>query len=184
MARTWLGLSAVLSRIGTAAHWLSRAGIDATCVDTFIEGIEEERFAGADLVGISVQLFQAIPPAVKIAQAARRASPDARIVMWGQHANIHAERLVGAHCDAIIRGDWEPAVVALARQAAGETARLPSDIRGVLASGNIIASAGPELVGRDAMIEIVLARLEQLRRTEQAADMVGSIAWSHGRRRV
>jgi radical SAM superfamily enzyme YgiQ (UPF0313 family) len=132
--------------IGTAAHWLSRAGIDATCVDTFIEGIDEERFAGADLVGISCQLFQAIPPAVKIAQAARRASPNARIVMWGQHANIHAERLVGSHCDAIIRGDWEPAVVALARQAAGETTLLPSDIRGVLASGNIIASAAPDQI--------------------------------------
>src|SRR5437879_4794096 len=91
--------------VGTAASWLSRAGIDATCVDTFIEGIDEERFAGADLVGISVQVFQAVAPANKIAEAARRASPDARIIMWGQHANIHADRLVGAHCDAIIRGD-------------------------------------------------------------------------------
>ncbi len=121
--------------VGTAASWLSRAGVDAVCVDAFVDGIDENKFAGADLVGISAQLFQAVAPAIKIAQAARRANPDARIVMWGQHANIHAERLVGTHCDAIIRGDWEPALVALTRQIAGEEAPLPPEIRGTMASG-------------------------------------------------
>jgi radical SAM superfamily enzyme YgiQ (UPF0313 family) len=121
--------------VGTAASWLSQAGIDATCLDAFVDGIDEGRLHDADLVGISVQLFQSIAPAVDIAAAVRRTSPQARIVMFGQHANIHAERLVGRHCDAVIRGDWEPALVALARQAAGDTVSLPGEVQDVLDAG-------------------------------------------------
>jgi hopanoid C-3 methylase len=121
--------------VGTAASWLAQAGVDTTCLDAFVDGVDEARLHDADLVGISVQLFQSIAPAVDIAAAVRRTSPQARIVMFGQHANIHAERLVGRHCDAVIRGDWEAALVALARQAAGETVALPSEVQSVLDAG-------------------------------------------------
>jgi radical SAM superfamily enzyme YgiQ (UPF0313 family) len=114
--------------LGTAASWLSRSGIAPVCVDTFIDGIDEAKFANADLVAISVQMFQSIAPAIEIAEVARRVSPSARIVMFGAHANIHAERLLGTHCAEIVRGDWEPALVAAARQTAGEDITLPPEL--------------------------------------------------------
>jgi hopanoid C-3 methylase len=125
--------------LGTAASWLSRAGIDPVCVDTFVDGIDETAFVDADVVAISVQMFQAIAPAIDIADVAKRVSPSARIVMFGAHANIHAERLLGAHCAEIVRGDWEPALVAAARQTAGEDIILPPELCGKINSGEPIS---------------------------------------------
>lgn len=114
--------------LGTAASWLSQAGFAPVCVDTFVDGIDETVFADTDLVAISVQMFQAIEPAIDIARAAIRMSPSARVIMFGAHANIHAERLLGTHCAEIVRGDWEPALVAAARQTAGEDVGLPPEL--------------------------------------------------------
>ncbi|MBR0965667.1 radical SAM protein [Bradyrhizobium diazoefficiens] len=124
--------------LGTAASWLSRSGITPVCVDTFVDGIDEAAFANADLVAVSVQMFQSIAPAIEIAETARRVNPSARIVMFGAHANIHAERLLGAHCTEIVRGDWEPALVAAARQSAGEDVALPPELSSAINAGQPI----------------------------------------------
>ena len=107
--------------IGTAASHLLRAGFQPTCLDVFVEGVDdEEPFAEAELVAISMPLFQAVEPGVELAKIVRRVTPHATVVMFGQHANIHAECLLETSCDYVIRGDWEPTLVALARQLAHE----------------------------------------------------------------
>jgi radical SAM superfamily enzyme YgiQ (UPF0313 family) len=105
--------------IGTAASHLIQDGIVPRCVDTFLDGLpQDDIIAESDVLAISVPLFQSVAPAVELAALARKINPTGRIVMFGQHANIHAERLLPAHCDYVIRGDPEPALVALARSSA------------------------------------------------------------------
>ena len=102
--------------IGTAASHLIEAGFEPICVDTFVDGIpDDDAIAGTDLLAISMPLFQSIAPGVGLATRARCINPSITVVMFGQHANIHAERLLGGYCDFVIRGDWEPGLVALAR---------------------------------------------------------------------
>jgi hopanoid C-3 methylase len=101
--------------IGTAASHLIEQGFQPTCVDTFLDGLpDEEAIANTDLLAISLPLFQSIAPGVELAKRARSINPNVKVVMFGQHANIHAERLLASYCDYVIRGDSEPGLVALA----------------------------------------------------------------------
>lgn len=123
--------------LATAASHLLKAGFQPTCLDVFVAGVDDEGpFADADLVAISMPLFQAVAPGVELAKMARRLNPNVTVVMFGQHANIHVERLLGTSCDYVIRGDWEPALVALARTMAGEEDALA--LPGLCAPGHIV----------------------------------------------
>ena len=105
--------------IGTAASHLLQAGFKPICVDTFVDGLPPfDLISEWDLLAISVPLFQSVAPAVELAAFARKVNPAARIVMFGQHANIHADRLLTTHCDEVIRGDPEAGLLMLARSAA------------------------------------------------------------------
>jgi hopanoid C-3 methylase len=102
--------------IGTVARHLMQDGIVPTCIDLFLDGLPcEDVVANADLLAISVPLFQSVAPGIELATIARKINPRGRIAMFGQHANIQAERLLPAYCDYVIRGDPEPGLVALAR---------------------------------------------------------------------
>lgn len=137
LASTFEGGAQPIS-IGTAAAQLLKAGFDPTCLDVFVEGPpDESQFADTDLIAISMQLFQSVASGVELAKIARRANPGATIVMFGQHANVQAERLLGTYCDYVIRGDWEPALVALARKLAGED--VLSELPGLCQPGHIVA---------------------------------------------
>lgn len=137
LASTFEGGAQPIS-IGTAAAHLRKAGFDPTCLDVFVAGPPDEpTFAATDLLAISVPLFQSVAPSVELAKIARRVNPVVVIVMFGQHANIQAERLLGTYCDYVIRGDWEPALVALARKMAGED--VSSELPGLCQSGHLVA---------------------------------------------
>lgn len=123
--------------VGTAAAHLLKHGFNPICLDTFVDYPEESAFADVDLLAISLQLFQSVEASVELAKMARRANPTMIIAMFGQHANIHAERLVGKYCDYVIRGDWEPAIVGLARKVRGEEVEL--ELPGLCQPGHISA---------------------------------------------
>jgi radical SAM superfamily enzyme YgiQ (UPF0313 family) len=104
--------------IGSAASHLIDAGFAPVCIDTTVE---PQRFgelvANATVLAISVPLFQAVAPAAEYATRCRALNPKCTIVMFGQHANIHRERLLSRYCDYVIRGDYEAGLVALVRGA-------------------------------------------------------------------
>jgi radical SAM superfamily enzyme YgiQ (UPF0313 family) len=123
--------------LGTAAAHLIRAGFQPYCSDLFVERGCGERLVGdADLIAISMQLFQSVEPGVEFAKLARLRNPHATIVMFGQHAGIHAERLLGRYCDYVIRGDWEPTLLALVQNLAGTS--IPVDLPGLCRKGTIV----------------------------------------------
>lgn len=107
--------------IGTAVSHLICEGWAPTCLDTFLDGLpDEDVIANTDLLAISLPLFQSIAPGIELARLARSINPSGTVVMFGQHANIHAERLLPTYCDFVIRGDPEPGLVALACNLMGE----------------------------------------------------------------
>jgi hopanoid C-3 methylase len=124
--------------IGTAASHLIQAGFAPTCLDSSLDGPPNpDVIASTDLLAISVPLFQSVAPAVELATLARRINPSITVVMFGQHANIHAERLLPTYCDYAIRGDPEPALIALALNHTGE-GPVPASL-GICRPGDIVA---------------------------------------------
>ena len=123
--------------IGTAAAHFIRAGFQPACLDLFVDrGCGEHLVEDVDLIAISMQLFQSVAPGVEFAKLARLHNPHTTIVMFGQHAAIHAERLLESYCDYVIRGDWEPTLVALTRHLAGES--IPVDLPGLCRRGTLV----------------------------------------------
>lgn len=107
--------------IATAATPLIKNGFNVSVLDTYVEGIQENRFSSADLVAISIPLFDAVQSGVEIAKMVRSVNPSAHITFFGQHATIHANRLAGKYSDSCVCGEWEKPLVYLARHLSGDT---------------------------------------------------------------
>src|SRR5438552_14212529 len=99
----------------TAATALSTAGFEVDLLDTYVDGLQRERFAEADVIGISIPLFDSLTAGVQVADEIRVVNPAAKIVFFGQYATINATRLAGTHGDCAIVGEWEMPFVHLLR---------------------------------------------------------------------
>lgn len=115
--------------VATAATPLIKDGFHVSVLDTYVEGIQEDCFSSADLVAISIPLFDAVHSGVEVAKLVRKINPNAHITFFGQHATIHANRLAGKYSDSCICGEWEKPLVCLARHLSGDA---QSEIPGVL----------------------------------------------------
>jgi radical SAM superfamily enzyme YgiQ (UPF0313 family) len=172
--------------LGTAANHLLRAGFEPTCLDVFVEGPPEgDAFADVDLLAISMQLFQAVEPRVELAKIARGANPGITIAMFGQHANIHAERLLGRYCDYVIRGDWEPALVALAKMTAGRETTLAAP--GLCGPGRVVGPyinrTGQVPPARDmlpSLAKYTYPELEHIRKGAPSTGLVANVETARG----
>ncbi|WP_124727593.1 arsinothricin biosynthesis radical SAM protein ArsL [Staphylospora marina] len=117
--------------VASAATPLIKAGFDVSVLDTYVEGLREDRFLDKDLVAISVPLFDPVHAGVEVAKFVRKINPDAHITFFGQHATIQATRLAGKYSNTCICGEWERPLVALARSLSGEEV---VDFSGILAA--------------------------------------------------
>jgi len=115
--------------VATAATALIKAGVEVSVLDTYVEGIENEKFKNVDLVAISIPLFDAITAGIEISKIAREENPNAHITFFGQHATINANRLAGKYSDSCISGEWEIPLVKLANLVGGEKV---DDLSGIL----------------------------------------------------
>lgn len=112
-----LGLAAPAAALRAAGH-------EVDCFDLAVETPEAERFAAAELIGISVPMHTASRLAIDLAERLRRLNPAAHIAFYGLYASTLHERLTApsvpvegerrALADSVIGGEYEPALVALA----------------------------------------------------------------------
>ncbi|ACK92793.1 TPA: radical SAM protein [Bacillus cereus] len=107
--------------IATAATPLVKAGFNVEILDTYVEGLVEEKFKDKQLVAISVPLFDAVTAGIEVAKKVAEINPDAHITFFGQHATINANRLAGRYSDSCISGEWEHPLTLLAKHLSGET---------------------------------------------------------------
>jgi hopanoid C-3 methylase len=105
--------------IATATTPLLEAGFEVAVLDTYVDGVQEDRLYDAGLVAIALPLFDAVHPGIEVAKLVRQVNPAAHVTYFGQHATIHAARLTGKYGDSCISGEWEEPLVALARKVAG-----------------------------------------------------------------
>ncbi|KVW75498.1 arsinothricin biosynthesis radical SAM protein ArsL [Burkholderia cepacia] len=109
----------------SAATALRNAGFDSTrLLDTYVDGIPDGAFDDADVIAISMPLFDSLQAGLQLTDQVRKANPTAIIVYFGQYATLNAERLVGRYGDYAVVGEWEHPLVNLARYTSGSGAAL------------------------------------------------------------
>jgi radical SAM superfamily enzyme YgiQ (UPF0313 family) len=97
------------------AH-LRAAGFDPVAIDTAVDPLSDDVIQAAKLVAISVPMHTALRLGARVAERVRRKNPDAHICFYGLYATLNAQYLLGGVGDSVISGEYEEALVNLARQ--------------------------------------------------------------------
>ena len=93
---------------------LRSAGFDPVTVDTSVQTLDDDTIRAAHLIAISVPMHTALRLGVQVAERARAVNPSAYIAFYGLYALLNAEYLLRALADAVIGGEYEQALLALA----------------------------------------------------------------------
>jgi radical SAM superfamily enzyme YgiQ (UPF0313 family) len=94
---------------------LRRAGFEPDAVDTSIEELPDEAIRGARLVAISVYMHTALRLGTRLAERVRALNPTAHLCFYGLYATLNAEYLLRTCADSVIGGEYEGALLGLAR---------------------------------------------------------------------
>jgi radical SAM superfamily enzyme YgiQ (UPF0313 family) len=97
------------------AAFLERAGFRPACLDLSVEPFDPARAAAARLVAISVPMHTALRLGVEAGRRVLAAAPAARLAFHGLYAPFHADLLEAAGAVAVLGGECEPELVALAQ---------------------------------------------------------------------
>ena len=100
--------------LATAAAFLERAGYEPRAVDLALQQLDSGQVARAALVAISVPMHTALRIGVHAAEQVRRWNPAATICFFGLYAFLNREYLLDHGADAVLGGECEEALVALA----------------------------------------------------------------------
>lgn len=115
--------------LASPAALLRQAGFAPALVDASITEIDEAALASARLVGISVPMHTALRLGVRVAERVREANPASAICFYGLYASLNAEYLLRTCADAVIGGEYEASLVALAEAMARGEGMLAPGIR-------------------------------------------------------
>ncbi|TWA87890.1 radical SAM superfamily enzyme YgiQ (UPF0313 family) [Azospirillum brasilense] len=99
----------------SAVTALNRNGYHARLLDTYVEGFAEEALDDAEVIAVSMPLFDSLNAGLQVIERARERNPDATVVHFGQYATLNAGRLPGRYGDYTVVGEWEQPLVNLAR---------------------------------------------------------------------
>lgn len=114
--------------LAQSASRLQQEGYEVDVLDTFVNGVQEEKLEGVDLIAISMPLFQAVEPGIELANLADQRNPDATVACFGQYATLSYEHPTFREAmDYIIRGDWETPLAELA-DAVAEGTEPPEEV--------------------------------------------------------
>ncbi|MFY3745902.1 CUAEP/CCAEP-tail radical SAM (seleno)protein [Anaeromyxobacter sp. Red801] len=94
--------------------FLERAGFAPACLDLAVEALDPARVAAARLVAISVPMHTALRLGLEAAARVRALHPAAAIAFHGLYAPLHADLLLAAGASAVLGGECEDDLVALA----------------------------------------------------------------------
>ncbi|HEU5441447.1 MAG TPA: CUAEP/CCAEP-tail radical SAM protein [Ktedonobacterales bacterium] len=108
---------------------LRRAGFAPTAVDTSVAELADDAIRAARLVAISVPMHTALRLGARVAARVRALNPAAHICFYGLYAALNAEYLLRELADSTIAGEFEEALLALAR--ALDSGESPAGIPGI-----------------------------------------------------
>ncbi len=101
--------------LASPAAYLKQAGFAPATIDTSVEEIDDGALRAARLIAISVPMHTALRLGARVAERARTVNPDAHICFYGLYATLNAGYLLRDHGDSVIGGEYETALVELAR---------------------------------------------------------------------
>lgn len=105
--------------LASPAAWLRRAGFDVTSVDTTRTPLADADIAAASLIAVHLQMHTATRLAGQLVLRARAINPDAHLCCYGLYAPLNAQWLRDQGVNSILGGEFEEALVSLARDVEG-----------------------------------------------------------------
>jgi len=153
------------------AAWLRDDGWTVHCVDLSLQKLADAPLAEADLIGLYVPMHTATRIAIEALPRIRACAPKAYVCVYGLYAPMNAELFRARGASAIFGGEFEPALLAFARElTAGRQAPRPTSVE-----LDKIAFRVPAREGLPA-----LARYAHLRLPTGARRVVGFVEATRG----
>jgi radical SAM superfamily enzyme YgiQ (UPF0313 family) len=97
---------------------LREAGFAPTARDTSVEDLSDDDILAARLVAISTPMHTALRLGLQVAARVRTLNPDAMIVFYGLYAALNAEMLLRERAGAVLGGEYQQPLLALAQSLA------------------------------------------------------------------
>src|SRR5437867_8106813 len=96
--------------------FLERAGYAPDTLDLSIGRLDEGRVCRARLIGLAVPMHTALRVGVRAAERIRELNPGCAIAFYGLYAWLNRDYLLERLADAVLGGEFEGALVALAER--------------------------------------------------------------------
>ena len=101
--------------LASPAAWLAREGHTVACADLAVGKISEAAVRGAGLIAFHLPMHTATRMAAPVIERVRELNPQARLACYGLYAPLNRELLEKLGVDCVIGGEFEPALVRMAR---------------------------------------------------------------------
>ena len=95
--------------------WLERDGHSVSCLDLAVETLSDSSAREADLIAFYLPMHTATRLALPVIERVKGLNPRARLICYGLYAPLNSELLRGLGVSAVVGGEFEPALVKLAR---------------------------------------------------------------------
>lgn len=102
--------------LASPAAWLRASGVEVSCADVAKERLPEEAVRSADLVAFYLPMHTATRLALPVIDRVRVLNPAARLAAYGLYAPLNASLLTARGVTAILGGEFEADLVAVATQ--------------------------------------------------------------------
>ncbi len=109
------------------AAWLDRAGFDVWCIDLAQERLSRDRIEGAGMIALYLAMHTATRIAVEAIPKIREINPGATLVVYGLYAPMNRELFEELGAAAVLGGESEPDIVAVA-QAVRDGTEIPASV--------------------------------------------------------
>jgi radical SAM superfamily enzyme YgiQ (UPF0313 family) len=106
--------------LASPAAWLREAGFHVTSLDLAVRRLDEEAVRDAGLIAIHLPMHTATRIAMHLVPRLRQINPRAHLSFYGLYAPLNESLLRGLGADSIVGGEFEPALVDLARRLEGD----------------------------------------------------------------
>ncbi|HEY2744670.1 MAG TPA: CUAEP/CCAEP-tail radical SAM protein, partial [Polyangia bacterium] len=97
--------------------FLAAAGIEARAIDLAVEPLDEAAVRAATFVGVAVPMHTALRLGAEVGARVKALNPRAHLCYYGLYAPLNREHLLAHGADSIVGGEYEAALVELARGA-------------------------------------------------------------------
>lgn len=89
-------------------------GFSPTLLDVYVDGVDEDKIKAANVIAVSMPLFDSLESGVQLIQQIKELNPSAILIAFGQYATLNPQRLSLNYVDFTIVGEWEKPIVSLA----------------------------------------------------------------------